>query len=165
MSILALTLVLALGATTDTPAARQLASWLTAFNSADQATMVAYHNRHFPYAAASRDLADIERELGLSRATGGFDLRKTEQLTPTTLTAYLKERLRLQFARVSLEVDTKPPHRVRRFEIGPIPTPVELLTARSEPWPRWTRPSAGVSSTASPASWRPTTSFPKWASA
>ena len=81
MSILALTLVLALGATTDTPAARQLASWLTAFNSADQATMVAYHTRHFPYAAASRDLADIERELGLSRASGGFDLRKTEQGT------------------------------------------------------------------------------------
>src|SRR2546423_2737698 len=129
MSILALTLVLALGATEDTPAERQLASWLTAFNSADRATILAYHNRHFPYSAASRGATDIDRELGLSRATGGFDLRKTEQVTATTLTAYLRERQRLQFARVSLEVDTKPPHRVLRFEIGPIPTRDDLLTA------------------------------------
>jgi hypothetical protein len=129
MSILALTLVLALGAMEDTPAARQLASWLTAFNSADQATILAYHQRYFPYSAASRDVADIERELRLSRVSGGFDVRKTEQLTATTLTAYLKERHRPQFARVSLEVDTRPPHRVLHFEIGPIPTPDELLTA------------------------------------
>src|SRR3954447_10913269 len=118
MSILALTLGLALAATEDTPAARQLASWLTAFNSADQATILAYHDRYFPYSAASRDVADIELELGLSRDTGGFDLRKTEQLTATKLTAYLKERYRPKFARVSLEVDTKPPHRVLHFEIG-----------------------------------------------
>src|SRR3954454_11391128 len=116
MSILALTLLLALGATEDTPAARQLASWLTAFNSGDRATILAYHDRYFPYSAASRDVADVERELSLSRGTGGFDVRKIEQLTATTLTAYLKERHRSQFARVSLEVDPKPPHRVLRFE-------------------------------------------------
>ena len=129
MSILALTVVLALGATEDTPAAQQLASWLTAFNSADRATILAYHDRYFPYSAASRDVADIERELGLSRATGGFDVRKTEQLTATILTAYLKERRRPQFARVSLEVETKPPHRRAALRDRPIPTPDELLTA------------------------------------
>jgi hypothetical protein len=130
MSILALTLVLAVaGATEDTPATRQLASWLTAFNSADQATILAYHDRYFPYSAASRDVADIESELGLRHFTGGFDLRKTEQLAATRLTAYLKERHSLQFARVALEVDSKPPHRVVRFEIGPTPTPVEALNA------------------------------------
>ena len=121
MSILALTVALTLGATEDTPAARQLESWLTAFNSADRATIVAYHERHFPYSAASSDVADVERELGLSRATGGFELRKTEQLTASTLTAYLKERRSPQFAKVSLEVDAKPPHRVVRFVIGPNP--------------------------------------------
>ena len=129
MSILALTVALALGATDDTPAARQLASWLTAFNSADRVALLAYHDRYFPYSAASHDVADVERELSLSRGTGGFDVRKIEQFTATTLTAYLKERRRPQFARVSLEVDTKPPHRVLRFEIGPIPPPDDLLTA------------------------------------
>jgi hypothetical protein len=121
--------VLALaGAPEQTPAAQQLASWLSAFNSADRATILAYHDRHFPYSAASRDVADIDSELGLRGATGGFELRKTEPVTATSLTAYLKERRRMQFARVQLEVDGKPPHRVLRFEIGPIPTPDGLLT-------------------------------------
>jgi hypothetical protein len=130
MSIFALAVLLALDAPADTPAARQLASWLTAFNSADRATLLAFHDRYFPYSAASRDVADVDRELGLCRATGGFDLRKTEQLTATTLTAYLKERRRLGFARVSLEVDSTPPHKVSRFEIGPIPPPEGLLTPK-----------------------------------
>jgi hypothetical protein len=129
MSILALIVALALGAADDTPAARQLTSWLTAFNSADRATILAYHDRYFPYSAASRDVGGIEAELGLSHGTGGFDVRKLEQLSATTLTAYLKERRGPQFARVSLEVDTKPPHRVLRFEMGPIPAPADLLTA------------------------------------
>lgn len=130
MSILALIVTLALGPTEDTPAGRQLASWLTAFNSADRVALVAYHDRYFPYSATSRDVADIDRELALSRGTGGFDVQKIEQLTATRLMAYLKERRRPQFARVSLEVDTKPPHRVLRFEIGPSPTPDDLLTAK-----------------------------------
>jgi hypothetical protein len=128
MSILALILVLALGGTEDTPATRQLASWVSAFNSADRAALLAYHDHHFPYSAASSDPADIESELDFSRATGGFDLRKTEQRTATTLTAYLKERRHLKFAKVSVEVDTKPPHRVLRFDLDGIPTPAELLT-------------------------------------
>ena len=128
MSIVALTAVLALAATEDTPAGRQLTSWLTAFNSTDRTTLLAYHDRHFPYSAASRDVADVERELRLGRATGGFEVRKVEQLTALSLTAYLKERSRPGFARVRLEVDSKPPHKVVNFEIGPIPPPDELLT-------------------------------------
>ena len=129
MSILALIVTLALGPTEDTPAGRQLASWLTAFNSADRAALVAYHDRYFPYSAASHDVADVDRELALSRGTGGFDVQKIEQLTATRLMAYLKERRRPQFARVSLEVDTKPPHRVLHFEIGPSPPPDDWLIA------------------------------------
>src|SRR6185369_11156474 len=117
------------GPTEDTPAARQLASWLTAFNSADRATMLAYHDRHFPYSAASRDVADIESELGLRHGTGGFDVSKTKQFTAMRLMAYLKERRGPGFARVALEVETEPPHRVLRFEIGPSPPPDPALIA------------------------------------
>jgi hypothetical protein len=128
MSILAAAVLVALAAPDESPATLQLAAWLTAFNSGDRAALLAYHDRHFPYSAASRDVADIDRELGLSRATGGFDVRKTEALTATALTAFLKERRRMQFARVTLEVEAGSPHRVMRFEIGPIPTPEGLLT-------------------------------------
>jgi retinol-binding protein 3 len=128
MSIVALTAVLALAATEDTPAGQQLTAWLTAFNSTDPTTLLEYHDRHFPYSAASRDVADVGRELRLGRATGGFEVRKVEQLTAFSLTAYLKERRRPAFARVRLEVDSKPPYKVLSFEIGPVPPPDELLT-------------------------------------
>jgi hypothetical protein len=112
----------------ETPAARQFAAWLKAFNSGDREVLLAFHRQHFPYQVASRDVAGIDRELGLSGATGGFDVRKTEQSTATSFTAVLKERRSPQHARASLEVDAAEPHRVTHFEIGLIPTPEDLLT-------------------------------------
>jgi hypothetical protein len=129
MSILTAAVLIALASAPDeAPAARQLAAWLVAFNSGDRATLLAYHERHFPYSAASRDVADIDLELGLRGATGGFDVRKTDAPTATSLTAVLKERRRWQFARVTLDVEARQPHRVMRFQIGPMPPPEELLT-------------------------------------
>ncbi|HET9623610.1 MAG TPA: hypothetical protein VFP84_19695, partial [Kofleriaceae bacterium] len=58
-------------------AAHQLAAWLAVFNAGDRAALLAYHERSFPYTAASDDVAGIERELDLRRGTGGFELRKT----------------------------------------------------------------------------------------
>jgi hypothetical protein len=78
---------------------------------------------------ASRDVADIDRETRLSQGTGGFDLKKLEQKTATSLTAILKERNRSGFARATMEVHTHPPHRVVHFQINPIPPPDEFLTA------------------------------------
>ena len=73
-------------------------------------------------------MADVECELRLGRGTGGFEVRKVEQLTALSLTAYPKEPRRPGFARVRLEVDSKPPHKVVRFRLRPIPPPNELLT-------------------------------------
>ena len=108
------------------PAARQFAAWLAAFNAADRAALLAYHERSFPYAAASADVAGIDRELGLSRGTGGFELRKTEESTATRFSTILKEQNSDQHARATMEVDAAEPHRVVRFQIGPIPTPDDL---------------------------------------
>jgi retinol-binding protein 3 len=111
----------------DTPAGRQLAAWLQAFNSGQRASLLAYHARHFPYAVASRDVSDIEREHGLSQGTGGFELRRIEKSDSARLVALLQERNSPQHARVSLQVSPQPPHAVTSFRIGPVPTPPELL--------------------------------------
>ena len=113
----------------ETPAARQFAAWLTAFNSGDRGALVAYHQQHFPYEVASDDVAGIDRELGLSKGTGGFELKKPENPASTRIVAILKERRSDQFARAAMEVDAAEPHRVVRFEIHPIPTPDEFLSA------------------------------------
>lgn len=116
----------------ETPAGRQFAAWLTAFNSGDRGALVAYHQQSFPYEVASHDVAGIDRELGLSQGTGGFHLKKTENPTSTmstSIVAILKERHSEQFARATMEVDAAEPHRVVHFEIHPISTPDEFLSA------------------------------------
>jgi hypothetical protein len=112
-----------------TPAGRQFTAWLAAFNAADRAAMVAYHDEQFPYAVASEDVKTIDRELGLNRATGGFEVKKLESPGAKSVVATMKEKRSDQFARVELEVAADAPHHVVRFEIHPIPTPAELLSA------------------------------------
>jgi hypothetical protein len=110
------------------PAARQLDQWLAAFNSADRAALVEYHQKLFPYAAASADVAGVDRELRLRMGTGGFDLAQGEDRLPATFVATLKERRNAgRFAQAVIEVEGAEPHRVVRFEIHPIPPPDALL--------------------------------------
>jgi len=116
-------------ATPETPAGRQFAAWLTVFNAGDRGRLVEYHEQYFPYELASDDVAGIDRELGLSQGTGGFELKRPESPTPTSIVAILKERRSAQFARAAMEVESAEPHRVTRFEIHPIPTPNEFLSA------------------------------------
>ncbi len=111
-----------------TPAGTQFSRWLEAFNSGNRETLLAYHEQHFPCSAASADVADIDREHGLSLGTNGFTERQVEQSTPTALTILLQERARPQFARVHLKVEPSAPHRVVQFEIGPIPKPPQFLS-------------------------------------
>ena len=111
-----------------TPAGAQFSRWLEAFNSGSRETLLAYHEQHFPYSAASADVADIDREHWLSLATHGFTEKQVERSTPTALTILLQERARPQFARAHLEVEQNAPHRVIQFEIGPILTPRQFLS-------------------------------------
>jgi hypothetical protein len=110
-----------------TAARAQFSRWLEAFNSGHRETLLAYHEQHFPYSAASADVSSIDREHGLSLGTNGFNEKQVEHSTPTALTLLLQERARPQFARVHLEVEPSAPHRVVRFEIRPIPTPAQFL--------------------------------------
>ncbi len=120
----------------ETPAARQFAAWLTAFNSGNRGALVAYHQQHFPYEVASEEVAGIDREFGLSQDTGGFDLKRPESPTSTRIVAILKERHSDQFARATMQVDAAEPHRVVGFEIHPIQTPDEFLSAEERKPPK-----------------------------
>lgn len=130
--------------TSDTPADRQFSAWLNAFNAGDREKLIAYHHQSFPYEVASDDVHGIDREFGLSHGTGGFELKKPEHPTPTSIVAILKERHSEQFARAAMEVDGAEPHRVTKFEIHPIPTPPEFLPTEE----RKARAAAGANSRA-----------------
>ena len=114
----------------DTAAGKQFAAWLNAFNDGDTAALEAYHKDNFPYAVASDDVHDLTSELRLSQGTGGFDVKKIENPTATSIIVTMQERRAGNFARASMELDAAEPHHVSHFEIHPIPPPAEFAPPR-----------------------------------
>ena len=110
-----------------TPARQHFDAWLQAFNSGQRVVLLAFHEHDFPYAVATGDMRDIEREYGLSQGTGGFDVRRIEASDSERLVVLLQERNSPQYARATLLVSPAPPHAVTKFDIGPVPTPLDRL--------------------------------------
>lgn len=113
------------GQTTDSPAAKQLDAWLTAFNSGDQAVMVKYEQDYYQDAVQR-----IDRLMAMRGQTGGFDLRKREDSTPTTATVLVQEHDTDDFIRMVMEVEPDPPHRVKKLTLTFVARPPEFAIAR-----------------------------------
>src|SRR5690242_8813938 len=102
----------------DSPAARQCAAWLAAFDGNDRDAYRKFLESNFP----SR-LERLDQEWEFRQRTGGFDLKKMEESTATKLTALLQERGSDQFARLEMAVDAAEPHRITAMDLRAIPTP------------------------------------------
>ena len=119
----------------DTPASQQFHAWLEAFNAQDREKLAAYHASNFPYDVASDDVANIDRELGLSRGTGGFHIIEVEKSSKDgqgdendTIVVLLREKQQLQFARAMMQVDpSQRNYPVSKFEIAPTVTPIKYV--------------------------------------
>jgi len=105
----------------DTPAAHQCAAWLNAFDGTDREAYGAFLEKNLPSRAGH-----LDQEWNFRQRTGGFDLKKVEESTPTKLVALLQERGSDQFARLTLEVDAGEPHVITRFEVRATPTPADF---------------------------------------
>lgn len=105
----------------DNPPGRAVSGWLAAFNSGDRAGMRTFMLQHAPARVKLLDsLMDFRQ------ATGGFVLRKVEQVTPTKVVALVQEQLSDQFARLAMEVASAPPHHITHFTLLAIPRPPEF---------------------------------------
>ena len=109
----------------DTPAAHQFSAWLEAFNTGDRAVLLEFLQKNDPTRAAG-----IDQEFGFRAQTGGFDLKKIEESTPTRLTGLVKERASDQFARFTIEVAPAEPHRIAQLNLRAIPQPPEFPMPR-----------------------------------
>jgi hypothetical protein len=105
----------------DTPAGGIFKAWLAAFNAADRAGLEAVFKQF-------REPRPVEGALDFRRRTGGFDLRKVLESTPTRLRVWLQEHGRDQIAEALMDVEAQPPHLVVGWGVRAIPTPDELLT-------------------------------------
>lgn len=109
----------------DTSAGHQLSAWLSAFDSGDKATLLAFLQKNEPQRAA-----DIDREMGFRERTGGFNIKKVEECSASKCSAIVQERNSDQYGRIVLEVEDAEPHIIKGLEIRAIPPPAGLAPAR-----------------------------------
>ena len=105
----------------DTPAGNLAKAWLEVFNAGD-----AEKHKEFLRKNAPTRLERADREMGLREMTGGFDVKKVEESTPTKLVALVQERVSDQFVRFTLEVDANEPHQITRVALQGIARPAEF---------------------------------------
>lgn len=107
------------------PAERQFRAWLASFNAGSRTAYGAFLGEQFPSRAPRLD-GDID----FLQRTGGFDLRKVEQATPTSVTCLLEERAWGRVARAVAEVEAAAPHRLVRLDVNLAPRPADLSVRR-----------------------------------
>jgi len=108
-----------------TPPGEQFSAWLAAFNSADRTQLESFRS-HFDKPEEHK----IEGMLGFRQQTGGFDLKKIEESSPTKLTALVQERDSDQFARLTIEVEAAAAHHVTHLDVRAISRPAEFALSR-----------------------------------
>ena len=107
------------------PAERQLRAWLSAFNSGDRARYEAFLRETFPSRAAR-----LDGDLDFLMRTGGFDIRRVESRTATSVTCLMEERAWNNLARAVLDVESAAPHRITRLEVNLAPRPADMAVGR-----------------------------------
>jgi D-alanyl-D-alanine carboxypeptidase len=112
----------------DTPAATQTRAWLEVFNSADSVRYKEFLTKNFPARLPNANLDGRFRD-----NTGGFELRKVEESTPTKFVALVQERLSDQFARLTVEVEAAGEHQITRLSMNAIARPPDFAIARLNP--------------------------------
>src|SRR5436190_15967674 len=100
----------------DTPAGNQARGWLEVFNAGDVEKRRDFLQKNYP----SR-LERFDRETEMRRGTGGFDVRKVEESTPTKIVLLIQERTGDQIARFTVEVEPAPPNAIKQFQFQVIP--------------------------------------------
>src|SRR4030095_15697690 len=98
------------------PAANQAKGWLEVFNAGDVEKRREFRQKNYP----SR-LERFDRETEMRRDTGGFDVMKVAESTPTKIVLLIQERLGDQAAPFTVEVEPTPPHAVKQFQFQVLP--------------------------------------------
>src|SRR5271155_2842240 len=108
-----------------TPAARQFAAWLNAFNDSDPAVFQRFSEKNF---VKRRGTSDQDRDF--RNQTGGFEFIKAEQSTELRFTGLVKERNSTQYARFAIEVEAGEPHLIASMDLRAIDNPNEPPPSR-----------------------------------
>ena len=99
--------------------------WLAAFNSGDKGTLQAFLEKYRP-----SGVPHVDDLIDFYSRTGGFDFEKVEESTPTHCAALVKEKDSDQFARLVIDIEPDPPHKITKFELLVTARPAEFAIPR-----------------------------------
>lgn len=119
------------------PASIQFSAWLSAFNTGEKDTLLAYHtDLTFPLSVLKEDLEDVDHEARLAKGSGGFDIAMVESSNdPSFVVVVLKEKKERSgtlpghfYGRANMTVDTsKETYPATKFRINRCVTPIGLI--------------------------------------
>jgi len=92
------------------PARAQLEGFLTAFNSGDRATLIAFGKDHAPPDFLRP--AIIDQTLEMNRNSGGYELLEVNESSPLALTSWVRARATKGVVLLRIEVDAASPERI-----------------------------------------------------
>lgn len=104
----------------ESTAAHLWKEWVKAFNAADDGALHAWNVAHMPERP--------ERDKGFRQMTGGFEIRRIKDLSPTSVEAIVKGKTDGLFARAELDLDPKDPNHVVKLQIRLARPPDDVLT-------------------------------------
>ena len=108
------------GQVPDTPPGRQFSAWLAAINSGDRATIQQFIDKSMPG-------RPVDNALGIYNQTGGYDVKKVEESSATSLVVLVQERgPARQFARITLSISADAPDRIAGLRMQPTAPPAEF---------------------------------------
>ena len=105
----------------ETPSGKQAKAWLAVFNDGNMDKYKEFVRANFP-AREQR----AEQDAGFRAMTGGFDLKKVEESTPTKTVALVQERMSDQMARLTIEVEAAEPYKITSLGLRAIPRPADF---------------------------------------
>lgn len=108
-----------------TAAGTQFSGWLSALNSHDRATLLAFLQKNYP-----DRVSHVDDTLAFGARTGGFDVIKVESCSELSCKVLLQEKNSDQFAEATVEVDPTPPHVLKKIAIDAIPRPAGYAIPR-----------------------------------
>jgi D-alanyl-D-alanine carboxypeptidase len=114
----------------NTPAGQRLTGWLDAFNSDRPERLREFVEQHVAPSSRKRLLAASPQTADFRARTGGFDVRKLDESSPTHLVAFVRERGSDRIARLTIDVEADSAHRISAMDIQLVPTPLGLEVPR-----------------------------------
>src|ERR1051325_7329055 len=112
----------AVEATDSELARRKLDGWLAAFNGGKRDEILAFRERELSDEFRKK-LPGPDGMMRFRAMIGGFDVVRVEETTPIRASVLVKERESDQIARVVVELDPAPPHRIANIVVQPAAAP------------------------------------------